>query len=269
MSITGQMGEQGFRWFVGIVEQINDPLQLGRAKVRIINEHDDNVTTDDLDWAHPIVPTTSAGADGVGETPSLVIGTRVFGFFLDGDEKQMPMILGCIPTIPDNDQNRHSLSWLARGKNTIDKHLIGPEPQSSYAAQYPYNKTIASKSGHVIELDDTPENERVHIYHNSGSYVEINKNGDVVYKSVNDMFNIAANNSNIHVEGNMIITVVGDALIQCPNVTIDSKKVLITGDVQVGGRVVATGDVVGNGVFLSTHTHGGVDSGNSNTDQPN
>tara|TARA_R110000823_G_scaffold189890_6_gene321657 strand:- start:315 stop:1121 length:807 start_codon:yes stop_codon:yes gene_type:complete len=187
---TQKMGEEGFRWWLGIVEDLQDPKLLGRAKVRIINEHDEAVETGDIDWAHVMMPSTSACVDGVGDSPNLAIGSRVVGFYMDGNEKQMPMIIGSFPTIPGNNNDRHSLSWLHRGQNTITKQPIGPEPPTAYAAQYPYNRTITTKGGHVIELDDTPENTRVHIYHKSGSYIEINNEGRVVIKSVVDGFDI-------------------------------------------------------------------------------
>ena len=41
-----------------------------------------------------------------------------------------------------------------------------------------------------------------------------------------------------------------------------------SGDATFGGSVTATGEVTGNGVNLSTHVHGGVESGNSTTSIP-
>lgn len=222
---TRQLGEEGFRWFIGVVEDINDPKLLGRVKVRIINEHDDKVQTDDIDWAHIMMPTTSACVDGVGDSPNLTVGSRIIGFFMDGNEKQMPMILGSFPTIPDNDDNRHSISWLTRGKNTITKDKIGPEPDSPYAAQYPYNRTITTKAGHVIELDDTPENERVHIFHKSGSYIEINSEGRVVIKSVVDNFDIVGGNKEVYIKGNCNVQIDGTCSIHSNDTTkISSDK---------------------------------------------
>jgi hypothetical protein len=253
---TQQMGEEGFRWWLGIVEDIQDPKQLGRAKVRILNEHDEDVDTGDIEWAHVIMPATSACVDGVGDTPNLAVGSRVVGFFMDGNEKQMPMIIGSFPTIPGNDDNRHSLSWLHRGKNTVTRDAIGPEPTSPYAAQYPYNRTITTKAGHVIELDDTPENQRINIQHASGAYIEINNDGRVVIKSPVDSFDIVGGQKQIYVKGDC--TIKSESL-----VTIDSPTVKMTGDLQV------TGEVTGNGIKLSTHTHGGVQTGGSRTQRPN
>ena len=64
--------------------------------------------------------------------------------------------------------------------NTTSYKNIGTvdEMPSGYGTQYPYNTTYTTKSGHAIELDDTPGFERVHIWHRSGSYEEIS-NGRV------------------------------------------------------------------------------------------
>lgn len=55
------------------------------------------------------------------------------------------------------------------------KSKVAPvdEMPSAYKAQYPYNTTYTTKSGHAIELDDTITNERIHIWHCSGSFEEI------------------------------------------------------------------------------------------------
>lgn len=199
---TKQIGEEGFRWFIGIVESVDDPKKLGRAKVRVLNESDD-LDTEQLHWAHILMPSTSACVDGVGDVPNLSVGSRVLGFFLDGNEKQQPMVMGSFPTIPSNDDNRHSLSWLHRGQNTTQKVPVGPEPDSAYAAQYPYNRTITTRAGHAIELDDTPENERIHIYHKSGAYIEINNEGRVIVKSPVDSMDIAGGIKTIYASGDV------------------------------------------------------------------
>lgn len=56
-----------------------------------------------------------------------------------------------------------------------DPKKVSPvdEHPTSYNTEYPYNTTYTTKSGHAIELDDTPNYERVHIWHRSGSYEEI------------------------------------------------------------------------------------------------
>lgn len=41
------------------------------------------------------------------------------------------------------------------------------------------------------------------------------------------------------------------------------------GDAVFGGTITATGEITGSGIKLSTHSHGGVERGSSNTDSPN
>lgn len=83
------------------------------------------------------------------------------------------------------------------------------EPPSAYNAKYPYNKVKETESGHVIELDDTPNAERIHIYHKSGTYVEIDKNGTVRSKFKGDSYQIINKNNNLYVQGSMNVTVDG------------------------------------------------------------
>jgi len=50
-------GDNGFYWWVGVVEDRDDPLMLGRCRVRIVGYHTPIVTelpVEDLPWAHPI-----------------------------------------------------------------------------------------------------------------------------------------------------------------------------------------------------------------------
>ena len=220
---TKRMGEEGFRWFLGTVENVDDPLQLGRVKIRVMNEHDDpTITTDDLLWATPIVPVIYASNQQVGRSPTgITVGSIAFGFYLDGQEKQIPMIFGTYSKIPDGTQATNDVPALARGQNTIHPSLIGPEPESSYAAQYPFNHVWQTQSGHIIEVDDTPANERIRTYHKSGTYTEISKDGTEVSKIVGDGYEIVAGDKTIYVKGICNIEVVGDCnLIGANNITL-------------------------------------------------
>ena len=100
------MGKDGFRWFVGVVEDRQDPKHLGRVRVRCLGYHTENhvvLPTADLPWAHPMNPITSAAVSGVGQTPlGVVEGTWVVGFFQDGADAQMPVIMGTLPGVPNS-----------------------------------------------------------------------------------------------------------------------------------------------------------------------
>jgi hypothetical protein len=207
---TRDAGDEGFRWFFGFVEDLNDPNELGQVRVRVPNIHG-NMPTDNLPWATLVNPVTSASLLEVGVSPiGLKVGSMVFGFFADGREYNIPVILGSINKINDNDKTRHDVSRLARGTNIVVKKQLGPEPESAYNAKYLHNKTMTTESGHVVEVDDTPGQERIHVYHKSGTYVEINKDGRMVTKIVGDDYEISAKNKEVFISGDMRVTINGN-----------------------------------------------------------
>jgi hypothetical protein len=94
-----------FVWWQGVVEDRDDPLKLGRVRVRILGYHTDNkdeIPTNTLPWATPSQPITSAAMNGIGTTPTGVVeGTWVFGFFRDGKNAQEPVMFGTFGGIPE------------------------------------------------------------------------------------------------------------------------------------------------------------------------
>jgi len=87
------------------------------------------------------------------------------------------------------------------------------EPPSPYAAQFPHNNVRQTESGHVEEWDDTPGAERVHIFHRSGSFVEMHPDGKVVYKSMSHGYQISMGDHNVKVKGDCNFSVDGNATI--------------------------------------------------------
>jgi hypothetical protein len=85
-----------------VVEDINDPLEMGRYRVRCYGYHtkDKNeIPTDKLPWATPMVPITSASMTESGQSATgLYQGSWVVGFFRDGSNAQDPVIMGSIPS---------------------------------------------------------------------------------------------------------------------------------------------------------------------------
>ena len=82
------LGHNGFLWFTGVVEDRNDPNKAGRVRVRALGHHTSNtiiLPTADLPWAHCMLPSTSAGISGLGQSATgLVEGSWVLGYFRDG-----------------------------------------------------------------------------------------------------------------------------------------------------------------------------------------
>lgn len=95
------MGKNGFFWWVGVVEDHNDPLKLGRARVRIFGYHPSDQTllaTEDLPWALGVTPLNNP--KGV-KSPEP--HTWVLGFFLDGEIGQQPVMLAVLPGMRTKD----------------------------------------------------------------------------------------------------------------------------------------------------------------------
>lgn len=219
---TKSVGEEGFRWFVGVVEDRNDPAKQGRVRVRIYNVHGDKVETptNTIPWAVVLMPGFSSSLKQVGVSATgLQVGSTVIGFFMDGNETLLPVVLGSFPAKDD-------IPKLAANQNTLEKQPLGPEPSSAYNSKYPYNKVTQTESGHVFEVDDTPNHERIHTYHRTGTYQEIDENGRRVNKIVGDDYEIVQKNQEVYIKGNVNITVEG-------NYTLN-----VTGDIVVNGKTI-------------------------------
>jgi hypothetical protein len=99
------IGRDGFRWWIGQVapegaqgEQINGGGWGNRRKVRIMGYHPYNTTelpNEELPWAQCMLPTTTGTGSGNNATNVKILpGDSVFGFFMDGDNAQIPVIIG-------------------------------------------------------------------------------------------------------------------------------------------------------------------------------
>jgi hypothetical protein len=135
----------GFHWFMGVVEDRNDPESLGRCRVRIVGFHNPDkktLPTKDLPWSIPLMPMTSASVSGTGDAPvGPVEGTWVLGFFLDGEEAQLPVMLG---TFPGRAEPVSVLEILAKLAEAFLKTLTLPvKGLSSLALPYPSVDAVA------------------------------------------------------------------------------------------------------------------------------
>lgn len=99
----------------------------------------------------------------------------------------------------------------ANGKGTWNQ---SPTP---YNATYPFNNVWQSESGHLLEFDDTPDNERVHLYHKSGTFNEVDHNGTQVNRVVGDAYTIYERNGFVHIVGNVDVTVDGAKTLRVEN----------------------------------------------------
>jgi hypothetical protein len=269
------MGMDGFFWFTGVVEARDDPMRLGRVRIRIAGIHSKKriksktkgIPTEELPWAYPMQPVTSAAMNGIGTTPlGPVEGTHVVGFFRDGNNCQDPIIMGTLGGYPlelpgekgFNDPNKkypkeeylkepdthrravvdfidpidgeqtvskttqldekHQPEDGSAPLRTVDRNVAialdggeWDEPETPFAAEYPFNHVRESESGHIEEWDDTPGAERLMKWHKTGTFEEIHPDGSKVTKVVSDNYTIIAGDDYIHVKGgNLNVTVDGN-----------------------------------------------------------
>jgi hypothetical protein len=249
--ITLNAGNEGFKWFIGVVEDREDPEKLGRVRVRIYNLHDESkslVPTDRLPWATSLMPLNSSGLNQVGISPTgLQIGSTVFGFFLDGSEVSIPVLFGVLAGLND-------LPKLAQGIDSLGKEPYAVEPPSAFNAVYPYNKVTQTERGHVIEIDDTPNFERLHAFHRSGTYVEIDQDGRRVDKVVGDGFEIVIKNKTLYVQGDLNIQVKGNYSLNVDgDVKITGKTVNINNGTNGAARIGDTADTEDSGGNIGTN----------------
>ena len=121
-----------------------------RYKVRIIGLHDQGETeieSKDLPWANIMYPVTAGGFQtSSGASSQLRQGNMVFGFFLDGQDQQVPVIMGVL-----GNNSQTELSQII-GDNSVTNAQAGSIAKSGYASG-------AKSKGNAKEI--TPDQDKV------------------------------------------------------------------------------------------------------------
>ena len=86
---------------------------------------------------------------------------------------------------------------------------VWSQPIVPYNAVYPFNHVFESESGHIVEIDDTKDNERLFTSHRTGTSQEISPDGTQVNIIKGDHYNIISGKSQAIIEGNSDITIGG------------------------------------------------------------
>tara|TARA_B100000900_G_scaffold179959_2_gene152592 strand:- start:7444 stop:8583 length:1140 start_codon:yes stop_codon:yes gene_type:complete len=122
-------------FYFGVVEDRNDPLKVGRVRVRVHQLHTDNksdIATPDLPWSQVILPTTSAGLSGFGHGHGLVEGTTVYGMFRDSEHLDF-VVMGVGIGISQSGYKENEKGEIVN--RSVDKGFNDPrrDTQSSYS----------------------------------------------------------------------------------------------------------------------------------------
>ncbi len=199
-------------------------------------EYSEGISTPNLPWGEPCLGLVEGSVSGHGLFSIPLQGSHVFCFFEGGNWEALRYFATApgLPIDPPdisvgfNDPNgdypredrlgESDYHRLARGvsegtivefkNDNLDLDVekadgeTWDEPESAYAAEYPHNIVLTTHGGITVEVDSTNGNERVHIYHPSNTYIEIDSVGNVVFRNEGGKFEITKGDVNKHVFGN-------------------------------------------------------------------
>jgi len=197
------------------------------------------------------------------------------------------------PVLTLKEQEGPGLENLEVGKTEGKNNTALRDVTTYLKPKYPFNHVQETESGHLIELDDTPDYERIHLYHRKGTRFEIDKDGNYVENIVKDKYSVVAGNDFVTITGDVVVNITGNAYMNVTgnststvggnlNATItgtsdvtsegkititgnDTTEIIsdttVTGTLHVTGAqtndstITATDSITGKDVVLDTHTH--------------
>lgn len=141
---TNFAGMNGFIWWVGVVENIFDPLKMGRLQVRIIGWHTEDtnlIPSEDLPWASPLLPLTDTN-----KSLDVIPGDWVMGYFLDGNNGQKPVVMGQFNGV--NAQNNTSTGFSPQ--LTPEQQALMPQRAAGVEHNVVGQPTVSNQSRGII-----------------------------------------------------------------------------------------------------------------------
>ena len=191
-----------FLWFIGQVaddstwrenqnpskfQKTEDMPAWGyRYKVRIIGQHEQeesDVSAEELPWAQVMYPVTAGGGQGGSYmSPGIRQGNFVFGFFLDGKDQQVPIIMGVLGNNAKTKLERKMGTEGSGGKNFVPQsfHSIQQKLEDvadkilkdgDFAPKQAGNEAYSSPSDSNITKESTDANNEYTIADERTSYV--------------------------------------------------------------------------------------------------
>lgn len=225
--------------FAGQVMNVLDPKKLGRIKALV--EGAGFVTTP-TPWAFP------ASARFKGEFFSPEVGDNVWVEFENGNPNR-PLWSPGFWSEPNSQPEtpgraRGEAGTFPKGSDTCvtASGETKTEPTDPFGAVYPKNRVINTAAGHLIEIDDTPGAERIHVWAKGGSFFEFHPDGKVVMKSADDRYVYITGDDVLHATGKIDLVADGDAGVMGANVK-------LKGTTKISGESVAV--ELGLGPFLA------------------
>lgn len=225
--------------FAGQVMNVLDPKKLGRVKALV--EGAGFVSTP-TPWAFP------AAARFKGEFAVPDVGDNIWVEFENGNPNR-PLWSPGFWSEPNAQSEtpgraRGEVGSFPKGSDSCvtASGETKTEPADPFAAVYPKNRVIQTAAGHLIEIDDSPGAERIHVWAKGGSFFEFHPDGKVVMKSAGDRYVYVTGNDVLHATGK--IDLVADS-----DVGVKGANVKLKGTAKIAGESVSL--ELGLGPFLA------------------
>lgn len=218
-------------FFSGVVEDNNDPLKMGRCRIRVLGIHTplkqqgdtEGIPTDHLPWAEQASPIPLNSGWGLSSIPEQ--GTWVWVFF-DGADPWKPVYFAGRPGVNNSPINtaegfndpdgmfptseykgESDVNKLARGE-VVGRTIVHSEPETEAAPEYP-NNHVLQIGDHLVEIDNTVGKERIRIKHMSGTETEIFPDGRKVDLIIGNNYRIVKDGETVYVQADRDVTIQG------------------------------------------------------------
>ena len=173
---TNFIGRDGFRWWIGQIPPEEEDYAAqndgggwgNRVKVRIMGYHPyslNDLPNKDLPWAIVLLGTTDgSGAANRAKTIAVSPGDTVFGFFLDGDNAQVPVIVGVFgrtSQVPSDNYLSPFVPFTGRtgSINNDGSYIASSESNEQNTTSQPSPPAVDKKTADKINSEVNPEND--------------------------------------------------------------------------------------------------------------
>ena len=158
------VGRDGFVWWIGQIapEDVwidnfgtNDKAWGQRYKVRIMGYHPYSTAElkdEDLPWAQVLTTAGNSGSQNTAETVRLAQGDVVVGFFLDGQNAQVPMIMGAFANTTQWADLKKA--WKESGAPASPFQVFGGYDKAFSEDSYAINKASSNDNSSKSDLSN-------------------------------------------------------------------------------------------------------------------
>ena len=188
-------------FYKGVIEDDKDPTECNKYRVRLIGLDSEDLPTDMLPWATVLNNITR----GVGISTFYKKGQFVLVHLFQNLRNQ-PIIMG---SIQENNNQNEELKVFKDPSGVYPRQDYKTKPDTNQKAigeKYLKNYVFETETGHYVEIDDSEQDGRIHIYHRTGSLILIDNDGNISINCVKNQTETIQDNLTINIKsGNTVI----------------------------------------------------------------